>query len=86
MKLKEGFIAHRSQGENMLVPTGSVKFSGLVRGNDTAGFIFDCLKTDTTEAEIISKMRSQYDAPEGTIERDVKKVLSELRKIGAINE
>ena len=31
-------------------------------------------------------MRQRFDAPEGTIENDVTKVIEELRKIGALDE
>lgn len=85
MKLKKDFIVHDAGDETMLVATGSAKFSGLVKGNKTAGDVLELLKTDTTEAEIIRKMHEKYDAPEGAIERDVKKMITELRKIGAID-
>ena len=84
MKLKNDFIVHDSGDETMLVATGSASFSGLVKGNKTAGKILELLKTETTEAEIVKKMHEMYDAPDGAIERDVKKVITELRKIGAI--
>ena len=85
MKLKQGFITHEIAGEAMLVPTGSAAFSGLVRGNKTLGAILELLKTETTEAEIVSALRARFDAPEGAVENDVKKALAELRKIGAID-
>lgn len=85
MKLKKDFLVHESGNESMLVATGSAKFSGIVKGNKTVGEILDLLKTDTTEESIIKTLKSKYDAPEGAIERDVKKVISELKKIGAID-
>ena len=69
----------------MLVATGSAKFSGIVKGNKTTGDVLELLKTETTEAEIVKKMHAKYDAPEGAIERDVRKIINELRKIGAID-
>ena len=85
MKLKKDFIVHETGAETMLVATGSAKFSGLVKGNKTVGEILELLKTDTTEEKIINTLKSKYDAPEGAIESDVKKVVSELKKIGAID-
>lgn len=85
MKLKKDFIVHEAGKETMLVATGSAKFSGIVKGNSTAGEVLELLKTETTEAEIVKKMHEKYDAPEGAIERDVKKIISELKKIGAID-
>ena len=57
-----------------------------VRSNETAGFIIECLEKDTTEAEIVAKMQKMYDGPKEAMERDVKKIIDQLRKIGAIDE
>ena len=85
MKLKKEFITHEVAGESMLVPTGNTAFSGMVRGNKTFGAILELLKTETTEAALIDAMKARFNAPEGDVERDVKKALSELRRIGAID-
>ena len=85
MKLNSGFISHDDGDEKLLVSTGGTSFSGLVRSNSTAGFIITCLENETTEEEIIEKMLAEYDAPREVIERDVKKIVSQLRGIGAID-
>ena len=86
MKLKKEFIAHDTGSESLLVPAGGAGFSGLVKGNKTLGVILDLLKEDTMETEIIAAMSARFDAPEAVIARDVKKALTELRKIGALDE
>lgn len=86
MKLNKDFLVHNSGGESILVPSGNAGFSGVVRGNKTLGAILDLLKTETTEDDIISAMKQRFDAPEGAVERDVRKTLEELRKIGALDE
>jgi len=86
MKLKKEFIVHSTGDESILVPTGAANFSGIVKGNKTVGFIFDCLRTETTRDEIISKLKEAFDAPAGAVKRDVDKTLDELRGIGAIDE
>lgn len=86
MKLKKEFITHDTGTESLLVPTGNAGFAGLVKGNKTLGAILDALKQDTTEADIVAFLKERFDAPEEIIARDVKKALSELRKIGAIDE
>lgn len=85
MKLKKEFIVHESGGEYMLVATGKAKFSGLVRGNKTVGDILELLKKDTTADAVVDAMLEKYDAPREKVEQDVKKVISELKKIGAID-
>ena len=86
MKLNTAFITHDDGDQKLLVSTGASKFSGLVRSNATAGFIISCLENDTTEAEIVEKMQEKYDGPKEAMERDVRKIIDQLRKIGAIDE
>ena len=85
MKLKDDFITYDTESESLLVPAGTARFSGLVKGNRTLGVILEMLKTDTSEAEIVSALEAKFDAPAGAIERDVRKALTELKKIGALD-
>ena len=84
MKLKDGFITHEVGETQFLVPVGTETFNGIVRNNKTAAFIIECLKTETTEEEIIDAMCARYDAPREVISRDLGKVLDVLREIGAL--
>ena len=86
MKLKEGFVTHEMDGEQIMVATGEARFSGLVRSNATAAFIVDCLKKDTTRDEIIAVMLEKYDATAERIGADVDKILAALRSIDALDE
>ncbi len=86
MKLNKDYLLHSTGDETILVPTGRANFSGVVRGNRTLGAVLELLKTDTTEEAIVAAMHKRFDAPIGALENDVTKVLSELRKIGALDE
>ena len=86
MKLKDEFITHNTKNESLLVPVGGSKFAGLVRGNRTLGAILDLLKQDTDETAIIAAMQARFDAPAEAIAADVKHAISELRRIGALDE
>ncbi len=85
MKLKDGFITHETDGEQILIDTAN-NFAGLVRSNPTAAFIVNCLKTETSEAEILDKMLAKYDADEKVMAEDLSAIIGKLRKIGAIDE
>lgn len=85
MKLRSEFLYHENNGEVYLVPSGSAKFSGVVKGNKTFGAILGLLREETTEQKIIDTLRKEYtDAPEGMIERDVHKAIENLRSVGAV--
>ena len=85
MKLKESFVTHKNKDDYMMIDA-SGKFAGLIRSNETAAFIAECLKTETTREEIIQKMLDKYDADETEVTRDVDKIINSLKSIGAVDE
>ena len=86
MKLKKQFITYDKGDEYITVSTGGSGFSGMVRGNKTAGAIIELLKKDRTQDEIVDAMCERYDAPREVIARDVEKTIDSLRQIGALDE
>ena len=86
MKLNKDFITYNSGDDHLLVPSGNVPFTGIVRGNKTFGSVLELLKTDTTEEEIIKQMADRFDAEKEIIRKDVERALAELKKIGALDE
>ena len=85
MKLKDTYITHDSDGEQILLDTSS-SFAGLIRSNKTAAFIGECLKDDTTQEKIVEAMFGKYDAPKEVLAKDVSDVIEKLRKVGALDE
>lgn len=85
MKLKDTFITHMSNGEQILVDA-SGKFSGLIRNNESAAFIVECLKKETTVENIVDQMYEEYDASKEVLLKAVNDVVLQLRKAGAIDE
>ena len=86
MKINEKYIVHNTNQEGLLIPTGGAEFSGIVRGNKTLGAVLELLQTETTEKDVIERLCERFEAPEMVIAADVRKVLKELRDIGAIDE
>lgn len=86
MKLKEGFITHEMDGQQLLVGTGRTGFAGLVKSNQTAAFVVDQLKNETSREGILSAILEKYDVAEDVASKDLDKVLETLRKIGALDE
>lgn len=86
MKLKKGFITHTIQDTQIMVAAGKAaeSFHGLVRSNETAAFIVDCLKSETTEDGIVQALLAEYDVDEDTARRDVREILKKLESIGAV--
>lgn len=86
MKLSDKFITHMSNNKQVLVSTDRTVFSGLVRSNETAAYIINLLKEETTREAIIEKMMADYEAERTDVERNVDKVLDTLRSVGALDE
>ena len=85
MKLKDTYLTHDSDGEQILLDTSS-SFAGLIRNNKTAAFIVECLKEETTQEKIVEAMFEKYDAPKDVLAKDVSDVIEKLRKVGALYE
>lgn len=86
MKLREDFITQDIDDTQFLVPVGAESFNGIVRSNETAAFIVNCLKEETTEERIVDAMCERYDAPRDVIASDVARVIETLRGIGALTQ
>ena len=86
MKLNSDFITHEVGGEHILVSVGKTRFSGMARGNETAAFIIEQLKHETTKEEIVAELMKTYDVDRETAEKDVDTMIGKLRSIGAITE
>ena len=86
MKLKDSFITQNIEDTQFLVSVGDQSFNGVVRSNETAAFIVNCLKAETTEQAIVDAMFENYDAPREIIAADVRRVVEILRGIDALDE
>lgn len=85
MKLKEGFITHKTGDEQILIDTGANNFAGIVKSNPTAAFIIDCLKENTTEEKILQKMLEKYNGDKNIMAADIANAIKKLKSIGAID-
>ena len=87
MKLNTKFLTHETKGEHYMISTSDTKFKGIVKNNETAAFIIECLKADTTEEAIADKLLAEYEgADREIVTSDISEVIEKLRSIGAIEE
>ena len=86
MKLKKEFQLAPMGEEYVLVPTGTAaeQFHGVVRLNQTAGFIVRCLERDTTSEAIVAALLDHYEVERATAEPNVAAILEKLREIDAL--
>ena len=86
MRLSQAFLTHDDGQQKLLVSTGASAFAGLVRCNETAGFIVSCLEKECTEDEIVAGMLEKWEVSEEAARKGVRSVVSRLREIGAIED
>ena len=88
MKLTEG-IVFTELGEGIVaVPTGKAadRFHGVIRFNETAGFIVKQLQSETTREALIDALEKEYEGTHEQFAAGVDKVLTQLRECGALEE
>ena len=87
MKCNPKFLTHVTKCEHYMISTSDTQFKGIVKNNETAAFIVECLKADTTESAIVDKLLSEYKgADRPTVERDVANIIGKRRSIAAIDQ
>jgi len=88
MKLKKGFCTQTISDGQVMVPTAEAEtdFRGIVRSNETAAFVVDMLKNETTKDEILNALKQEYEGDERKMEQDLLSVLDKLKSINAIEE
>ena len=88
MKLKKGFCTQTISDGQVMVPTADADtdFRGIVRSNETAAFVVDRLKNETTKEEIMDALKQEYEGDERKMEQDLLSVLNKLKSIDAIEE
>lgn len=82
MKLKYNFVTNEVADKIVAVAVGEdlEKFNGFIKMNDTGAYIFNILKNDVTEDEIVEAMKKDYeDATEQEIRETVSEFVGKLK-------
>ncbi len=88
MKIKAGFMLRSVAGQNVVVPVGSaaIDFNGMINLNESGAFLWKTLEGGATEAELVSALLTEYDAPEDIALRDVKAFINKMKEANLIDE
>ena len=83
MKLKYNFVTNEVADKIVAVAVGDdlQQFNGFIKMNDIGAYIFNKLKNDVTEDEIVSAMQKDYeDATEEEIRETVGEFVGKLKE------
>lgn len=86
MKLKYELENVEMDDQIIAVPVGdnSDELHAVIRLNETASFILDHLKEDTTEEKLIEAVLSEYEGDEKEIRKYVSDFIASLNKDGLL--
>ena len=86
MKIKEGFVLREMGGQAVVVSVGpaSKVFNGMIKLNDTGEFLWNELKSDKSEEELVESMLAQYDVSEEVARQGVDNFIATLKSPGII--
>ena len=81
MKLNENYILKTVAGMPVVVPVGDAvnNIHGMITLNGPAEIIWKALEAGKQYDEIIADIKSEYDAPEDVIKKDLDAFLEKLR-------
>lgn len=84
MKIRSGFILREVLGSPMVVATGDAarNFHGMIKLNETAGFIWRRLQDGLTEPQIAAKLAEVYDVSQERAAADVAALLRQMDEHG----
>lgn len=87
MKIKEGFIKSKVMGQAVVVSTreDATDFN-MIKLNETASDIWDGIEAGKTEQVIAEELAAKYEIDLETASKGVTKQVSEMKKIGVVEE
>lgn len=82
MKIKSGFLLRKVGEQNIVVAIGdeSRDFNGIIRLNETGRFLWEKLRNETTENDLVSAMLLEYNIDEATAKNDTAEFLESLKE------
>ncbi len=88
MQVSRDYLLRTIAGETILIPSGAAaqKFNGLVTVNAIGAFIWDVLQTPTDLDGLVARITEEYEVDADPARRDAEGFLSELRRIGALED
>lgn len=86
MKAKKDYILRKVGKQYVLVATGrsSREFHGMIRLDESAAYVFELLKKETTQEELVSALMSKYPVEEAEARSDIESFIAVLKEAGAL--
>lgn len=88
MKISNQFILRTIAGEHLLIPVGEAAISvkGLIALSESGAMLFEKMKADCSEEELIATLREEYDVSPEQAREDVHAFLDQMRQLNMLEE
>lgn len=86
MKIKSGFVVRKIANQYMAVPVGAraKELHGMIGLNETAAFIWELLKEERTEEELVALVFEEYEISEEEALNAVQHFCKSLQEEGVL--
>lgn len=84
MKRKTGFVEEKVGDFFYLYPAGENVDGKIFSMNDTCKYVWDLLKSEQTEPQIIEAVAAYYKVERNVVSEDIKDILSQMYMAGVI--
>ena len=82
MRIKKGFVVREIAGQSIVVALGGANkvFNGMIKLNETGAFLWEQLKKECTEDDLLAALRAEYDVSEDLAKADIAAFLNSLKE------
>lgn len=85
MKIKDGFFLRNIAGQTVVIPVdGDLDMNMMITLNDTGKFLWENLQSDTTEADLVKALLTEYDVSETIAAASVSAFVKKLEANGLL--
>lgn len=92
MRINNGYVVKEIAGKYVIIPVGQnvVDYKNMLHINDTAAFVLECMREDTTRENILAKMIEKYEAEteedKAILAKDLDEFIAAAIEYGAVVE
>ena len=88
MKLKDGFLLRQVGGNHIVVPVGAqtVDFRCIITLNETGAVMWEKLKNECTQKDLVDALLAEYDVTEEIAAADVATFVNALQEKKLLDE
>ncbi len=88
MRATGEMVAREIAGENILIPVGktALRLHGMINVSESGRMIWDRLKEECTESDLVDMLLAEYDVDRETAQKDVAEFLDRMRELEILEE